>query len=69
MRNICRPQCKKEKPILQIGTDKIILGHVGFLERNEWEGEFKPARNGGLVWYTDSSKANKGTMARVYVMV
>jgi ribonuclease HI len=63
----------KEEPILQMGTDKMILRHVyykpftgRFPDRSEWKDAFQPDRKGGLVWYTDGSKTNKGTRAGMY---
>jgi hypothetical protein len=44
----------KKKQILQMGPD-----------RSEWKEGFQPDR-GGLIWYTDGSKTNKGTEAGVY---
>jgi hypothetical protein len=56
-----------------MGTDKIIrrrvydkLFTVRFPERGEWKVEFQPNRKGGLIWYRDNSKTNKGTRAGVY---
>jgi ribonuclease HI len=31
-----------------------------------WKEAFQPDRKGGLIWYTDGSKTNKGTGAGVY---
>jgi hypothetical protein len=66
------PDMEKE-PILQMGTDKMIPRHVysepftvRFPDRSEWKDGFQPDRKGGLIWYTDGSKANKGTGAGVY---
>jgi hypothetical protein len=66
-------QDMKKKNILQMGTDKMILIHVydeHFTvrdpERSEWKEEFQPDRKGGLFWYTDHSKTNKGTGAGPY---
>jgi hypothetical protein len=39
---------------------------VRFPDISEWKGRFHPNREGGLIWYTDGSKANKGTGAGVY---
>jgi hypothetical protein len=33
---------------------------------SEWQNGFNPDNKGGLVWYTDVSKTNKGTGAGVY---
>jgi ribonuclease HI len=35
-------------------------------DRSEWKEGFEPDRKGGLIWYTDGSKTNKGTEAGVY---
>jgi hypothetical protein len=58
----------KEDPTLQMRTDKMIPRHVcdklfmvRFLDRSEGKDGFKPDRKGGLLWYTDGSKTNKGT--------
>jgi hypothetical protein len=63
----------KKEPILQMGSDKIIPKHVydkPFMirlpDRSEWKEGFQPDRKGRLIWYTDGSKTNKGTGARVY---
>jgi hypothetical protein len=39
---------------------------VKFPDKCEWQNRFNPDDNGGLVWYTDRSKINKGTGAGVY---
>jgi hypothetical protein len=39
---------------------------VRFPDRSEWKDEFHLDRKGGLIWYTDGSKTNKGTGAGVY---
>jgi hypothetical protein len=39
---------------------------VRFAGKSEWEGEFLPHRNEGLVWYTGGSKTNKGSGAGIY---
>jgi hypothetical protein len=63
-------QDMEKEPILQIGTDKMIPRHmyskpfmVRFPDRSEWKDGFQPDRKGGLIWYTDGSKTNKGTGA------
>jgi hypothetical protein len=63
----------KEEPIIQMGTDKMILRHVcdkpfmiRFSDRSEWKEGFQPNRKGGLIWYIDGSKTNKGTGAEVF---
>jgi ribonuclease HI len=35
-------------------------------ERSEWKEELQHDKKGGLIWYTDGSKTNKGTGAGVY---
>jgi hypothetical protein len=66
-------QDMKIEPILQMGTDKMILRNVyekpftiRIPDRSEWKEGFEPDRKGGLIWYTDGSKTNKGTGAGVY---
>jgi hypothetical protein len=68
-----KTQDMKKEPILQIGSDKMISRHVHdkpfmirFPDRSERKVEFQPNRKGGLIWYTDGSKTNKGTGAGVY---
>jgi ribonuclease HI len=39
---------------------------VKFADKCEWQNRFNPHIKGGLVWYTDGSKTNKGTGAGVY---
>jgi hypothetical protein len=63
----------KKEPILQMGPDKMILRHVydkpftiKLSERSEWKEGIEPDRKGGLIWFTDGSKTNKGTGAAVY---
>jgi hypothetical protein len=63
----------KEEPIIQMGTDKMILRHVcdkPFMIRfpvgSEWKDGFEPNRKGRLIWYLDGSKTNKGNGAGVY---
>jgi hypothetical protein len=34
---------------------------VRFPDRSEWKDGFQPNREGGLIWYTDDSRTNKGT--------
>jgi hypothetical protein len=67
------PQDMKKEPILQMGSDKMILRHVydkpftiKCPDRNEWKEGFQPDRKGGLIWHTDGSKTNEGTGAGVY---
>jgi hypothetical protein len=38
---------------------------ISFPDRSEWKDGFQPDRIGGLIWYTDCSKTNKGTGAGV----
>jgi hypothetical protein len=66
-------QDMKKEPILQMGSDKMIPKHVydkpftiRFPDRSEWKEGFQPDRKGGLIWYTDGSKTNKGIGAGVY---
>jgi hypothetical protein len=60
-------------PILLMGTDKMLPSYVyeksftvRFPDRSESREGYKPDRKGGLIWYTDGSKTNKGTGAGVY---
>jgi hypothetical protein len=61
----------EDEPILQM-TNKVTryAYHkpftVKFPGRCEWQNGFKPDIKGGLVWYTDRSKTNKGIGAEVY---
>jgi hypothetical protein len=55
------------------GSDKMLPRYVyeksftvRFPDRSEWRDGFKPDRKGGLIWYTDGSKTNKGTGVGVY---
>jgi hypothetical protein len=66
-------QGMKEDPILQMGTDRMIVIHVcdkllavTFPDRSEWKDRVQPDRKGGLIWYTDDSKTNKGIVVGVY---
>jgi ribonuclease HI len=66
-------QDMKKEPILQMESDKMIPKHVydkpftmRFPDRREWKEGFQPDRKGGLIWYKDDSKTNKGTGAGVY---
>jgi hypothetical protein len=61
-------QDMEEEPILQMGNDRMILRRVydrtlkvRFPDRSEWKDGVQPNRKGGLIWYTDGSKTNKGT--------
>lgn len=63
----------EHKPILQMGTDRMILRHahhkslkVKFPDKYEWQIQFKPDIREGLVWYTDGSKTIKGTGTGVH---
>jgi hypothetical protein len=62
-------QNMKKEPILQMGSDKMIPKHVYdkpfTIEVNGKRG-FKSIERGGLIWYTEGSKTNKGTGAGVY---
>jgi hypothetical protein len=68
-----RSQDIDHKPILLLRTDEMIPRYkyhkpfkVQLLNKHEWQNVFNPRKKGGLVWYTDRSKTNKGTGARVY---
>jgi len=39
---------------------------IKFPDKCEWQNVFNPDNKGGLVWYKDGSKTNKGTGAGVY---
>jgi len=59
--------------ILQMGTYKMKQRYayhkpftVKFPDNCEWQNKFQPDIKGGLVWYMDGSKTNKGTGAGVY---
>jgi hypothetical protein len=61
-------QGMKKEPILQMGSDKMIPRNVydkpftiRLPERSEWKEGFEPDRKGGLIWFTDGSKTNRGT--------
>jgi hypothetical protein len=63
----------EERPIIQLGTDKMILRHVHdepftvrFRDRSEQRNKFQPNRKRGLVRYADDFKTNEGTGAGVY---
>jgi hypothetical protein len=63
----------KHKPILQMGSDRMLPRYayykpftVKFPDKCEWQNEFNPDNKGGLVWYTDGSKTNKGTGAGMH---
>jgi ribonuclease HI len=56
-----------------MGSDKMIPRHVygkpfmiRFPDRSEWKEGFQPDRKGGVMWYTDGFKANKGIGVGVY---
>jgi hypothetical protein len=58
-------QDMKKEPSLQMGSNKMIPRHVydkyfmiRFPDRSEWKEGFQPDRKGGLICYTDGSKAN-----------
>jgi hypothetical protein len=66
-------QDMKKEPILQMGSDKMILTHIydkpftiRFPDKSEWKEGFQPDRKRGLIWYVNGSKTNKGTGACVY---
>jgi hypothetical protein len=55
------------------GSDKMIPKYVSdkpftitILDSSERKEVFQPDRKGGLIWYTDGSKTNKGTGAVMY---
>jgi hypothetical protein len=59
-------QDREKEPILQMGSDKMILRHVDdktfmvrFPDRSELKKGLQPDRQGGLIWYTDGSKIKK----------
>jgi hypothetical protein len=61
-----------EESILQMGTDKMTpryAFHKPFMvrlpDRSEWDRGIVPIGKRGLIWYTDGSKTNEGTGARV----
>jgi hypothetical protein len=63
----------EKEPVLQMGSDKVTPKYVydkpftiRISDRSEWKEGFQPDRKGGLIWYTDGSKTNKGTGAGVY---
>jgi hypothetical protein len=60
-------------PILQMGSDMMLPRYayhkpfiVKFPDEREWQNGFNPDNKGGLVWYTNRFKTNKGTGAGVY---
>jgi hypothetical protein len=68
-----KAQGMTEEPILYIGTDRMIPRHVydkpftvRLPDRSEWKDGLQPNRKGGLIWYKDGSKTDKGTTAGVY---
>ena len=63
----------EDEPILAMKTDRVTPRYVyhkpftvKFPGRCEWQNGFKPDIKGGLVWYADRPKTNKGTGAEVY---
>jgi hypothetical protein len=54
----------KKEPVPKMQTDIMIPRHIC-----DWKDKFQPDMKGGLAWYTDNSKTNKGTGAGVMVMV
>jgi ribonuclease HI len=42
-----------------------IKVHPSFPDRSEWKKGFQPDRNGGLIWFTNGPKTEKGTRAGV----
>jgi hypothetical protein len=45
-------------------SDKPFM--IRFSDRSKWKEGFQSDRKGGLIWYTDGSKTNKGIGAGVY---
>jgi hypothetical protein len=39
---------------------------IKFPDRSDWKEGVQPNRKGRIIWYTEGSKANKGTGAGVY---
>jgi hypothetical protein len=65
-------QDMKKEPILRMGPYKMIPRNVydtsftiRFHDRSDWKEKFQPDRKGGLIWYTDGTKTNKGSGAGV----
>jgi hypothetical protein len=63
----------EKEPIPHMGTERMLSRRVYdrpfriiFPDRSQWTDGFQPDRKGGLIWYTDGSKANKCTGAGVY---
>jgi hypothetical protein len=63
----------EHEPILQKGSDRMVPRYayhkpftVKFPDKCEWQNGFNPNNKGGLVWYTEGSKTNKGTGAGMY---
>jgi hypothetical protein len=63
----------EHEPILQTGSDSMLPRYayhkpftVKFPEKYKWQNRFNQDNRGGLVWYTDGSKTNKGTGGGVY---
>jgi hypothetical protein len=63
----------EQEPVFLMGTDRMTLRYVfhkpfkvHLSSRHEWQNGYNPYNKGGLVWYTDGSKTNKGTGAGVY---
>jgi hypothetical protein len=61
-------QDMEKEPILQMESDNMIQRHVyskpltvRFPDRSELKDGFQPDRKGGLIWYTNGSRTNKGT--------
>ena len=62
-----------QEPVLQIGSDRILLRYVyhktftvKFPDKCKWQNGFNPDNRVGLVWYTDGYKTNKGNGTWVY---
>jgi len=74
--NFCharKSRAMEHEPILQKGTDRMILRYayhkefmVEFSEKCEWKNGIKPGIKEDLFWHTDRSKTNKGTGVVVY---
>jgi hypothetical protein len=63
----------EREPILLKGTDEMIPRQayrkpfkVQLLNKQEWQNGINPCNKGGLAWYTEGSKTNKGIGATVY---
>jgi hypothetical protein len=68
-----KSQNMENEPILQMGSDRMLPRHAckkpftgKFPAKNEWQNGLNSDNKGGLLWYADKSKTNKGTGAGVY---